>query len=260
MFICVHSWLKNSMNLFTRIIGFKDAPVIVWGHGWGQSHEAFLPLAESLEKLGKHVLIDFSGFGKSPKPQTDWGTREYADALAVWIKEQNFEPIIWVGHSFGGRVGIQLAARHPQLIKGLFVIAGAGLKRRQSPLKKLYFSCRIKLFKLLKKLIPSGLSEDWLRSKFGSRDYNNAGAMRGIFIKTVNEDLAPIAARVKCPLTLVYGKNDTETPAEFGERFHKLVPHSSLFVLEGEDHYSVLSHGRHQVASLLSDFITRHAA
>ncbi|MCD8569992.1 MAG: alpha/beta hydrolase [Alphaproteobacteria bacterium] len=83
--------------------------------------------------------------------------------------------------------------------------------------------------------------------------------MRNILVKTISEDLTPQASEVRCPLMLVYGRNDNETPPEFGERYHKLVPGSSLFILEGEDHYSVLSHGRHQVAALLSEFIARHA-
>ncbi|MCD8562788.1 MAG: alpha/beta hydrolase [Alphaproteobacteria bacterium] len=248
------------MTFFTRTIGEKDSPVILWGHGWGQSHEAFQPLAESLSRQGKHILIDFPGFGKSSQPDADWSTEDYADALALWIREQNLPPVLWVGHSFGGRVGIQLAARHPELVKGLFLIAGAGLKRQRPPLKKAYFWLRVRLFKLLKKLIPLGLNEEWLRGKFGSRDYNNAGPLRGIFLKTIAEDLSPVATAIKCPLTLVYGEKDTETPPEFGQRYHALVPGSSLFILEGEDHYSVLSHGRHQVAALLSEFITRHAA
>lgn len=247
------------MNLFTRSLGDKNSPVILWAHGWGHTHEAFLPLAESLARQGRHILIDLPGFGQTPRPDTDWATEDYADALAAWIREQNLAPVIWVGHSFGGRVGIQLASRHPDLVKGLFIVAGAGLKRKRPPLKKAYFWLRVRLFKLLKKLIPCGVSEDWLRRTFGSRDYNNAGAMRGILVKTISEDLTSAAAQIRCPLTLVYGRNDTETPPEFGTRYHALVPGSSLFVLEGEDHYSVLSHGRHQVAALLSEFIARHA-
>lgn len=247
------------MSFFTHTIGDEDFPVILWGHGWGHDHNAFVPLAESLHG-NRHILIDFPGFGKSPKPDADWATEDYADALAVWIKEQGLKNILWVGHSFGGRVGIQLAARHPELVKGLFLIAAAGLKRKRPLHKKAYFWLRIRVFKFLKKLKAFGLNEDWLRSKFGSRDYNTAGALRGILVKTISEDLSDTAKKIRCPVTLVYGANDTETPAEFGRRYETLIPGSVLFVLEGEDHYSVLSSGRHQVAALLSDFITRHAA
>lgn len=242
------------MSFFTHTIGDQDSPVILWGHGWGQDHKAFIPLAESLRGY-RHILIDFSGFGKTPQPDTDWATQDYADAVAAWIKEQEFKNIHWVGHSFGGRVGIQLAARHPDLVKGLFLIAAAGLKRKRPLHKKIYFWLRTRAFKVLKNI---GINNDWLRSKFGSRDYNNAGAMRGILVKTISEDLSETAQKIRCPVTLVYGENDTETPSEFGHRYKGLMPRSDLFVLEGEDHYSVLSSGRHQVAALLSDFITRH--
>ncbi|MGB0719924.1 MAG: alpha/beta fold hydrolase, partial [Bdellovibrionales bacterium] len=112
------------------------------------------------------------------------------------------------------------------------------------------------VYKSLKRLIPIGLSEDWLRSKFGSADYNAAGAMRGILVKTVNEDLSETAARVACHTLLIYGQNDTETPPEIGTRLAKLIPAAELVVLDGQDHYSVLAQGRHPVAHLIKRFIT----
>ena len=227
----------------------------LWGHGWGQDHRAFLPLAQSLAPLGNHKLIDFPGFGQSPKPAADWSTKEYADAIAAHLKEAGSEPIIWAGHSFGGRVGVQLANHYPELIKGLIIIAGAGLKRKRGPIKSLYLKTRIALYKSLKKLIPFGLSQDWLQSKFGSRDYQNAGDMRGIFLNTIKEDLSETAKTIQCPTLLIYGENDTETPPEFGSRYDALIPNSTLHILKGMDHYSVLSGGRHQTANLIQRFI-----
>ena len=112
-------------------IGKKDSPVIVWGHGWGQSRAAFRALAQALEPLGRHILIDFPGFGESPVPAMPWGPGDYADETARFIHTQTSGPVIWVGHSFGCRVGLQLAASHPDLIAGMTLIAAAGLKRRR---------------------------------------------------------------------------------------------------------------------------------
>lgn len=248
------------MNIFTKTLGTKEEPVIIWAHGWGQSHAAFLPLAESLQMMGRHILIDLPGFGATLKPETDWDTEEYADAVAVWMKEHGLSGVIWGGHSFGCRVGIRLAAKYPELVRGLALIAGAGLKRKRPWYKQLYFKGRIYTFKLLKKLIPFGLNESWLRSKFGSRDYNNAGEMRGIFIKTISEDLSDVAAEVSCPVLLVYGSDDEETPAEYGQRYARIMKRAELFVLDGQDHYSVLSTGRHQVAPLIQNFIKQNAS
>ena len=235
----------------------QSGAAVFWGHGWGQSHAAFLDLCEPLKNLGHHRIVDFPGFGESDLPPAEWGTAEYADHVANLIHIETDKPIIWVGHSFGGRVGLQLAARHPELVKGLFLIAAAGLPRKRPFWKKAYLKGRIALYKFLKKLVPFGLPERWLIKTFASADYKSAGPMRQIFVKVVNEDLSDVATDIACPVTLVYGENDSETPPEIGERLAKLIPNAELIVLNNQDHYSVLGQGRHQVTRLLKSFIER---
>lgn len=236
--------------------GSKEAPIIIWGHGWGQSHASFLELCTPLESLGQHVLIDFPGFGETDIPPDVWGSDEYADHIVNLIKNKSDQPIIWVGHSFGCRVGLQLAAKYPDLIKGLFLIAGAGIPKQLPLHKSLYFKSRIALYKGLKRLIPLGLPEEWLIQKFGSADYKNADPiLRKILVKVVNEDLRIIAPSIQCPVQFVYGEDDTETPPEIGKVLSGLIPNAKLALLKGQDHYSVLSSGRHQVTTLLKNFI-----
>lgn len=232
-------------------------PLIIWAHGWGQNRNAFLKIVEPFKERARHILLDLPGFGQSPPPPDNWGTEDYARAVALWLKKNNAPPIIWVGHSFGCRVGIRLAALYPERIANLCLIAGAGLKRKRPLHKKIYFFLRIRLFKLLKHLLPAGNLKDRVMAYFGSADYKNAGAMKTIFIRTVNEDLSTIAPQVKCPVTLIYGENDTETPPEFGQRYARLMPDAKFVVLNGQDHYSVLSEGRHPVVKILDQLITK---
>ena len=236
--------------------GSKDAPVVFWGHGWGQSHVSFLELCAPIENSAKHIIVDFPGFGETAKPKEPWGSKEYADHIAAFIKSKSDKPVIWVGHSFGCRVGLQLAVHYPELIKGLFLIAGAGIPKQLPLHKSFYFKGRIKLYKLLKKLIPLGMSEAWLIKKFGSADYKSADpVMRQILVKVVNEDLREIAPKISCPVHFVYGDQDTETPPKIGETLSGLISGSKLTLLKGQDHYSVLGTGRHQVTQLLKTFI-----
>lgn len=244
----------QSINFVEK--GSKDEPLIIWGHGWGQSHASFLDLCAPLENSAKHIVIDFPGFGETPIPSEAWGTREYADLVASFIQSKTNQPIIWVGHSFGCRVGLQLAAHYPELIKGLFLVAGAGIPKQLPLHKSLYFKTRIAVYKFLKKLIPLGLSEEWLIQKFGSADYKNADPiLRKILVKVVNENLRDIAPSIQCPVQFVYGDKDTETPPKIGETLSGLIPNAKLALLKGQDHYSVLGTGRHQVTQLLKTFI-----
>ncbi len=237
--------------------GNNDTPLILWAHGWGQTHAGFAQLIPPLESLANHIAIDFAGFGESDTPPDNWGTEDYADAIATWIKAKNLPPLIWIGHSFGARVGVQIASKHPKLIKSMVFIGGAGLKRKRPIHKKIYIYLRIKLFKLLKKIIPDGDFKKRIMQKFGSSDYNNtnSAALRKVFIRVVNEDLSNKAKEIQCPVALIYGTQDTETPPEFGNRYSQLINNSKLFLLEGQDHYSPLQNGRHQVIKIISNFI-----
>lgn len=248
--------MKDFNGIKYKTSGRKKGATFLWGHGWGQDHSALADMLAPFENAGTHIAVDFPGFGASDKPDGVWGTDDYADALAGLIGDVAKGPVIWIGHSFGCRVGLRVAAAYPDLISGLFLVAGAGVPRELPFYKSVYFKARIAVFKCLKRLIPLGLSEDWLRNKFGSADYKNADpVMRDILVKTVNEDLSDIAPRVSCPVTLVYGDQDTETPPQIGEKLDAALPSSKLIVLPDQDHYSVLGGGRHQVLRHLKEFI-----
>ncbi len=232
-----------------------DKPIILWAHGWGQTHQSFSNIIAPLSSHATHIALDLPGFGASDNPHEDWGTEDYAHMIAQWIKDKNLPPVIWVGHSFGCRVGVQFAAHYPELLSDMVLIAGAGLKRKRPLLKKIYFYIRIRLFKALRRFVPEGALKEKLMKKFGSQDYKTAGAMRKIFVRVVNEDLSDKARRVTCPTTLIFGSNDIETPPEFGERYSRLIKRSKLHLLEGQDHYSVLGEGRHPVIKIIHDVI-----
>lgn len=225
---------------------------LVWGHGWGHSGAALAPLAEVLKPFASSSLIDFPGFGKSARPPETWGTAEYAELVAEWLAG---ERVVWVGHSFGGRVGIQLAARHPELVSGMVLIAAAGLPRRRSFREKVRFTLRKTAFMTARKFVREGPGLDKLRERFGSSDYRSAGALRPILTRVVSEDLSEHAKAVRCPTLLIYGTADTDTPPEIGERLQALIPHAELALLQGFDHNSVLSDGRHQVALRIRKFL-----
>lgn len=252
----------NTENeIFFKSYGDENsATKIIWGHGWGQTHAGFEGLIQSLENLGHHIAIDFPGFGKSAEPDKAWDTLDYAHSITRLIDSQTDQPIVWIGHSFGCRVGLQLAKQYPDKIKALAFIAGAGLKRKRSTLQKIKMTLRVKTFKALKCLTPLtktfGFDEETLRQIFGSADYKNtSGIIRQIFVKVVSENLEEEARAVQCKTLLIYGENDDETPPEIGERLSKLVNDAELHILPNQDHYTVLSTGRHQVTPLLKNFI-----
>jgi pimeloyl-ACP methyl ester carboxylesterase len=152
---------------------------------------------------------------------------------------------------------LQLAARHPEAVNGMVLIAAAGLPPHRSPAARMRIAARRWAFRMARSLTPEGPARDRLRERFGSADYRQAGAMRPILVKTVSENLTDIARAVHCPVTLLYGENDRETPPEIGERLQRLIPNAQLHVLRGFDHWNVLTEGQHQLTHRLSEFLER---
>lgn len=234
--------------------------VIVWGHGWGQGRFSLHALAKVIPGQDTaHILVDFPGFGESPMPTVVWSVQDYADAMAALIMALvPGQKIIWVGHSFGGRVGLRLAAAYPDRVAGLFLIASHGMKPRRTLWQHMKIKVRIGAFKVMKNLIPLwGGDIETLRSTFGSVDYRQAGALRPIFVKVIGDDVSELLPTIKCPVHFVVGAHDQETPPRLGQAMASLIDGAMCTVLPDQDHYSVIGDGRHPVLKILMHFMQK---
>ncbi|WP_074219164.1 alpha/beta fold hydrolase [Rhodovulum sp. ES.010] len=235
---------------YTRI-GALGAPPVVFLHGWGRTGRDFIPVAEALSRVADCYLLDLPGFGRSPRPEAAWSTVDYAhNVVSFCSSELGIRSAIWVGHSFGARIGLRAAANTPENVSSLVVVAGAGIKRKVSFYQKVRSGFRSRQFKFLRN--RAGTEEELLalEGRYGSPDYvaSRTLGLRDIFLKTISEDQTPHLAKIKCPTVLLYGGRDTETPPEIGKRISAAVPKSRYVECPEYDHISILDRGRHQIA------------
>lgn len=216
-----------------RIFGARTgtgSPRVIALHGWRRTHADFAELLEGMDA----IAVDLPGFGSSPEPPVAWGAGEYADALAAVAETFDTPPVI-LGHSFGGRVAVCLAAARPELAKAL-VLSGVPLLRRAGAPRKAKMSIRIA--RQLHKLgLVSGARMEELRRRHGSADYRAAtGVMRDTFVRLVNETYEDEMRALQCPVELVWGDDDTEAPLELAQRSLSIIPKANLVVVPGAGH------------------------
>jgi pimeloyl-ACP methyl ester carboxylesterase len=95
-------------------------PSLLLVHGWGGDGEDWAP---TLPFWRRHVIVpDLRGHGRSPRPRTGYGARDFAADLARLLRTLGTGPVVAVGHSMGGQAVTALAVEHPDLVRELVVV------------------------------------------------------------------------------------------------------------------------------------------
>ena len=216
----------------------EGTPSVLALHGWRRDHHDFDQVLAGGEIPA--VALDLPGFGSAPPPEVAWGSPEYAEAVAQIFGEVA-DRVVVIGHSFGGRVAVELAAAHPDRVAGL-VLTGVPLYRPAGARAKPRLD-----FRLAKALAARGLvgeaRVEAMRKRYGSADYRAAeGVMRDVLVKVLAEDYTAALSAISCPVELVWGDDDTAAPLEVAERIRDALPGgANLVVCPGAGHLTPLS-------------------
>ena len=204
-------------RVFGELAG-GPGPLVVGLHGWGRDRR---DLRSALSTY-PHLLVDLPGFGISPPPATAWGAADYASCIAAALDEHEpAEPVVVLGHSFGGRVAVCLAASRPDLVRGM-VLCGVPLLRLPKAAKPPV------TYRLGRKAHQAGLLSnrhfEAMRRARASDDYNAAcGVMRKVLVRVVQESYDAQLQAVACPVALLWGSADQAVPASMIEKARGLL-------------------------------------
>jgi pimeloyl-ACP methyl ester carboxylesterase len=112
---------RGGVLLSVRDFGGAGAPVLLL-HGLAGHAEEWAETASWLTREHRVVALDARGHGRSERVPADVSRAAAVADAAVVVEELGLGPVVVVGQSVGGLTALSLAARRPELTRGLVVV------------------------------------------------------------------------------------------------------------------------------------------
>ena len=114
----------DQINIYYEEHG--TGPALLLLHGLTANLHAFDGLLEAgLDQTFRCIRLDFRGRGLSSAPEHGYSIADHAGDVVGLLDVLGIDSVLVVGHSFGGLVGLNLAAHHGQRIRGLVLLDSA---------------------------------------------------------------------------------------------------------------------------------------
>lgn len=118
---------RDDVSLYVERVDGRP-PAIVLIHGWCCDHTYFAPQRDHFARQGRTVVaLDLRGHGKSDAPRQAYTIPGFADDVAWVCRALALERPVLVGHSMGGTIAFDVAARYPSLPGAIAMLDSAVL-------------------------------------------------------------------------------------------------------------------------------------
>jgi pimeloyl-ACP methyl ester carboxylesterase len=240
-------------------MGPEDAPAppVVMIHGiLAQLRHFSYALADRIATDHRVILIDRPGWGHSTISGRRPGIAAQADMIAEALTKLRIEKPVLVGHSMGGAVSLALALRHPELPRGLALIApfSQPVDNIVDTFRSLIVPARLRPIIAWTLSLPIGIrtgkkkaaqafSPDPVPADFGLRGggllaLKPASFQSGAFeLAVAHAEMlaqAPLYGGITLPVAILYGRGDyLLEPALHGEKTAAAIPGAELTLVEG---------------------------
>jgi pimeloyl-ACP methyl ester carboxylesterase len=241
-----------------------EQPSIVFIHGNGLDHSVWLLQSRYFSHHGRNVLaVDMPGHGRSGGAPLE-NITDMADWMVDMLDATGVDKAMVVGHSMGSLVAMETAARHPERVSKLVLIATASPMPVSDPLLNAARENRHDAFDMINL---------WGHSQYGQMGGNQAPGMwmSGSAIRLLERSGPGVlfaglnacneyrhgmesAAKVQCPTLMVLGRLDVMTPARVARKLEQVIPEVRSVVLDNCGHL-IMAEKPNQVLDLLLDFL-----
>jgi pimeloyl-ACP methyl ester carboxylesterase len=182
------------------------------------------------------------------------------DYIDEFIEFKKHDKVHLIGNSLGGHIAQLYYLRKPQKVKTMTLTGSSGLF--ENSLGDTY--PRKGDYEYVKKKAEATFFDPTMATKELTDEVfeivnNRAKAIRLVSMakSALRHNLRDEVPKMDLPVCLIWGKNDSITPAFVGEEFRKLLPHAELHIIENCGHAAMMEQPE-QFNKLLEGFLAKN--
>ncbi len=240
--------------------GRKDDSPVILIHGAGSSHLSWP--AEIRRMNGQRVLaVDLPGHGKS-NGVAQQSIRAYTEQMMEFLTALGLYQAVFVGHSMGGTIALDLAIQHPEHVAGLGLIStGAYLGIDANFLEDLTNPLTVPaaLLKFSTQAFGSSASPALVEKCMGVMQETRTSVLQGDFWACANVDLRESVGQIEAPTWVIVGSEDKITPVAYAHFLVDRIAAARLQMIPDAGHMAFLEQPA-RVAQGLQQFLTALSA
>jgi len=225
-----------------------DGPDLVLLHGMFGDYLDWEPVLGLLAERFHVVAPDLPGFGESEKPDVAYSGEFFVESLDALFAAIGLQEMVLAGNSFGGQIAMLYALRHPEKVSQLVLVDSGGFREvpeGERAMARTILS-RENLLKMPPVMIPLIFSKVFVKesvekerylakqtAKLKAGDYAEyvRALVRSIDLSMATNLLEELG-KIKCPVLLISGKEDSVVPREQAEEAARRLPAARLEVME----------------------------
>jgi pimeloyl-ACP methyl ester carboxylesterase len=201
-------------------------------HGTGARAEMWSPQIELLVNDGWRLVVpDLRGHGNTDEPGVKTDVSMHINDMLETLEQ--FEigwPAIFVGHSLGSIISIELAAKFPERVSKILAVSFPG----RVPW------ITVSAFKVFLQLPYQSIRDTVIHRSLPWRERvliaTNQHSLNQVVENFADLDYVSEMPQVKCPVHFAVGRLDPVAPAKYVEAIHNSMPGSTLQVIEWAGH------------------------
>ncbi len=230
-------------------------PAAIFIHGAGGNHLYWPPEIRRL--AGQRIYaIDLPGHGKSAGIGRQ-SIADYAQCVLDFMDSIKLRKAVFVGHSMGGGIALELALNHSRRTLGIGLIASAAqLRVAPALLENTSSSATFMLAIQAINDLAFGPQADARLKEMSIQRMTEvrSSVLHGDFLACDAFNVVPRIGRLKTPALIVCGTNDKMTPLHFSQLMRDKMKNSLLHTVDGAGHMVMLENPP-SVAGVLKLFL-----